>query len=85
MKLDQLNSNVPPESPWHEVEVIKVTPENLEGYGKLAEPDKYKDYPMEIVPWPKPECRPIDEGNGNEAGTVSGNSTFYWEGDVFKA
>ena len=54
MKLDCLDSNVPPELPWHEVEVIKATPENLEGYGKLAEPDKYKNYPMEIVRWPKP-------------------------------
>ncbi len=84
MKFDYLNPDVPPELPWHEVEIVKATSANLEGYGKLVEPDEYRNYPMEIVRWPKPEGRPIDEGTGNEAGTVSGDFTFYWDGGVFK-
>ena len=70
MKLDYLNPDVPPELPWHEVEIIKATAKNLEGYGKIVEPDEYQNYPMEIVRWPKPDGRPIDEGTGDEAGTV---------------
>lgn len=84
MKIDYLNPDVPPELPWHELKIIKATPENLEGYGKLVETCEYRNYPIEIVRWPKPEGRPIDEGTGDEAGTVSGDFTFYWEGDVFK-
>jgi hypothetical protein len=76
MKLDYLNPDVPPELPWHELGIIKATPENLEYYGNLVEPHEYPNYPMEIVRWPKSEGRPIDEGTGDEAGTVSGDFTF---------
>jgi|GEM_PF-7120823 len=33
MKLDYLNPDVPPELPWHEVEIIKATAKNLEDCG----------------------------------------------------
>ena len=79
MKLDYLNPDVPAELPWYEVEVIKATPENIKGYGKLVEPDEYQNYSMEIVYESKSEDRPIDEGIGDKAGTVSGDFTFYWE------
>ena len=44
------------------MEIIKATAEKLVGYGKLVDQEEYKNYPMEIVRWPKPEGIPIDEG-----------------------
>ena len=84
MKLDYLNPDVPKNLPWHKVPIVKATPKNLEGYGKLVEPDEYKNYPIEINQWPAAGWREVDENTGDEAGTVSGDFDFYWEGDYFK-
>jgi len=84
MPIDYLNPQVPPELPWHEVPLVKATSRSLKGYGKLVSPDEVADYPIEIVRWPAQGWRPVDEGTGDEAGTVSGDFEFFWQGDIFR-
>ena len=78
--IDYLNPVVPRALPWHELELVEATPESLAGYGVLVVDPQ--DFPVEIVTWPKPHGRPVDPGTGNEAGTVSGEFSFWWEGDL---
>lgn len=73
--------DVPASLPHHVTKLVKATNENLKGYGLLV--DDYKDFPLEIVTWPKPTGRPIDAGTGNQAGIKSGTFDFWWEGDFF--
>ena len=84
MVIDYLNPDVPSELPWHEVPLIKATNASLKGYGKLVKRKELDGYPIEIVRWPASGWRPVDEGTGDEAGTVSGDFEFYWEGDFFR-
>jgi hypothetical protein len=79
--VNYLLPDVPPALPWHRVPTVRATPETLRGYGALVGSD-YKDYPIEIVQWPKPYGRPIDAGTGDQAGTKNGIFDFWWEGDV---
>lgn len=77
---EYLAPDVPGELPWHEVPLIKSTPESLEGYGRLV--DDYRNYPIEIVTWPVTGWRQCDPGTGNEGGTTRGNFDFWWQGDT---
>lgn len=79
-RINYLVPPVPPVLPWHDVPLVRATPESLQGYGCLVE--DYHDFPIEIVTWPQPGRRPIDPGTGNEAGTTSGIFSFWWEGEV---
>jgi ureidoglycolate lyase len=84
MKIDYLNPQIPSKTSFFDLPVIMATEESLAGYGKLVSKSEYLNYPIEIVRWPAPGWRQVDEGTGDEAGTVSGDFEFYWEGDFFK-
>ena len=59
--------------------MVNASTETLQNYGELV--DDYHSYPVEIVTWPQKGRRPVDDGTGNEAGTVSGTFNFWWQGD----
>jgi len=84
MKIDYLNPKIPTNTIFFDVPVIEADNEVLQGYGKLVDKSEYLSYPFEIVRWPAAGWRQVDEGTGDEAGTVSGDFEFYWEGDLFK-
>jgi hypothetical protein len=65
-RIDYLNPEVPAALPWHELPLIEASAHSLRGYGMLV--DDPRDFPIEIVTWPKPDGRPVDPGTGNEAG-----------------
>ena len=54
---------------YKEIELIKASNDILKGYGVLVK-ENYKDYPIEIVTWPKPDWRTVDKGTGNEGGNA---------------
>ncbi|MCF8258530.1 MAG: ureidoglycolate lyase [Flavobacteriales bacterium] len=84
MKIDYLNPKVPKVLPWHPVPMVKATAKSLKGYGRLVRPRELAGYPVEVVRWPASGWRHVDKGTGDEAGTVSGDFEFYWEGDFFR-
>ncbi len=69
-----------PSLPWHEVPLIRATPETVKGYGCLV--DDPGSFEIEIVRWPQQGWRPIDEGTGDEGGWVEGTFSGSWKGDV---
>lgn len=69
-----------PSLPLHRVPLIEATEESRAGYGRLVDdPDRLE---LEIVRWPAPGWRPVDEGAGNEGGVVEGIFHGIWTGDV---
>jgi ureidoglycolate lyase len=69
-----------PSLPWHEVPLIRATDDTVKEYGCLVDdPDTFD---IEIVRWPAPDWRPIDEGTGDEGGYVEGIFHGDWKGDV---
>ena len=63
-----------------DVPLVKATMENLGGYGALVNhPD---DHEVEIVQWPRQGWRAIDDGTGDEGGTVEGDFRFWWDSGV---
>jgi hypothetical protein len=73
-------ANEKPSLPWHEVPLIRATDETVKEYGCLVDdPDAFD---IEIVRWPAPDWRPIDEGTGDEGGFVEGIFHGDWKGDV---
>jgi hypothetical protein len=79
--IDYLSPDIPASLPWSTSRLVRATNETLKGYGVLV--DDYKDFPIEIVQWPKPSGRPIDAGTGDQAGTKKGIFEFWREGDYF--
>ena len=55
--IDYLAPDIPAALPWCTSKLVRATPETLRGYGELVM--NYKEYPIEIVQWPKTEGRPI--------------------------
>lgn len=84
MKIDYLNPKIPPKTEFFDLPVIPASEDSLAGFGKLVSKEEYLNYQIEIVRWPAPGWRQVDEGTGDEAGTVSGDFEFYWEGDFLK-
>ena len=80
--VNYLAPDVPGKLPWHLTNTIVATNETLKNYGCLVSKDDYRNFPVEIVRWPKPTGRPVDAGTGDEAGTKEGIFDFWWEGDV---
>jgi hypothetical protein len=80
--VNYLAPDVPGKLPWHPLKTVVATNENLNGYGCLVSVAEYKNFPVEIVQWPKPAGRPIDANTGNEAGTKEGIFDFWWEGEL---
>jgi hypothetical protein len=66
--------------PVHQVPLIPATAESLAGYGSIV--TDYRTFPLEIVTWPAPGWRPVDDGTGNEGGTTEGVFDCWWSGDV---
>lgn len=81
MQVNYLQPDVPGSLPTTRIKLVKASAETLNGYGTLV--SNYKDFSIEIVRWPKPTGRPVDEDTGNEAGTKSGIFEFEWQGDYF--
>ncbi len=77
---DYLAPDVPGSLPWHDVPLVRATPEALRGYGCLV--DDPRHHPIEIVTWPQPGWRAVDPGTGNECGTTRGEFDFWWEGET---
>lgn len=69
-----------PSLDWFDVPLIEATSESVKEYGCLVgDPDNFE---IEIVQWPAPDWRPIDDGTGDEAGYVEGIFYGEWKGDV---
>lgn len=64
----------------HPVPLIVATPESVEGYGQMV--DDPATFEIEIVRWPAQGWRPVDEGTGDEGGSVEGIFHGEWAGDV---
>ena len=69
-----------PSLPLHQVPLIEATPESVKDYGCLV--DDPANFTIEIVRWPQPGWRPVDEGTGDEGGFVEGIFSGEWQGDV---
>ncbi len=69
-----------PSLPLHRVPLIVATDASVKGYGALV--DDAAGFEIEITRWPAPGWRPIDEGTGDEGGSVEGVFTGAWQGDV---
>lgn len=69
-----------PQLPWHEMPLIRATPDSVRGYGVLV--DSPDEIDIEIVRWPAQGWRPVDEGTGDEAGWIEGVFSGEWQGDV---
>jgi len=69
-----------PSLPLHEVPLIRATDESVKYYGCLvADPGNFN---IEIVRWPRPDWRPVDEGTGDEGGFVEGIFSARWKCDI---
>jgi hypothetical protein len=60
--------------------LIEATPESTRGYGCLVDDPKACD--IEVVRWPAQGWRAVDEGTGDQGGTVEGVFHAAWSGDV---
>jgi len=69
-----------PSLPMYDVPLIIATDASLAGYGYLVDDPDACD--VEIVQWPAQGRRPVDDGTGDEAGTVEGIFSGEWTGDV---
>ena len=72
-----------PSLPLFEVPVVKATDSSVQGYGHLVDDPDHCE--IEIVRWPSPGWRPVDEDSGDEGGTVEGIFHCSWSGDVLMA
>ena len=77
-KIDYLHPDVPDGLPVVDVPVRLATPEALAGVGELV--DGFDARPIDIVRWPDDGWRPVDDGTGDEGGTVEGAFTAAWDG-----
>jgi len=69
-----------PSLPLFDVPLVEATEESVKGYGRLVDdPDNCE---IEITRWPAQGWRPVDEGTGDEGGTVEGTFHCQWTGDV---
>jgi len=74
------NASDKPTLPLHDVPLIRATDESLREYGCLV--DDPAAFDIEIVRWPAPGWRKVDEGTGDEGGFVEGIFHGVWDGDV---
>ena len=73
-------ANEKPSLPLHEVPLIRANHDSIKDYGCLV--DDPATFDIEIVQWPTPGWRPVDEGTGDEGGFVEGIFHGNWKGDV---
>ena len=60
--------------------IVDATAATLRGYGTLI--DDPRECVVEIVRWPAPGKRPVDEDTGDQGGTTEGVFVAQWQGDV---
>lgn len=72
-----------PDLPLVPVPLVIADEAALRGYGHLVDAPEHHE--VEIVQWPAQGWRPIDEGTGDEGGTVEGIFHCRWEADVLRA
>lgn len=77
---DYLNPDIPADLERVATPMVQATAVNLQGYGHLV--DDPGAQPIEIVRWPATGTRPVDTDSGDEGGTVEGEFTSYWRGDL---
>jgi len=63
-----------------DVPLVVATEDTVKPYGRLV--DDPGDCAIEIVPWPAPGWRPVDDGTGDQGGTVEGIFYGEWQGDI---
>ena len=63
-----------------EVPLFKANDGNVQGYGVIV--NEFTEIEIEIVKWPAPGWRTVDEGTGNEGGVTEGTFSSEWVGDV---
>lgn len=69
-----------PTLPQLTVPLVEATDESVQQYGCLV--DDANTFDIEIVQWPAPGWRPVDDGTGDEGGFVEGVFQCDWDGDV---
>ncbi|MCG8548596.1 MAG: ureidoglycolate lyase [Alphaproteobacteria bacterium] len=67
----------------HDVPLIKATAESFADYGRLER--SFEDATVDIVTWPQPGWRPIDDGTGTGGGIAQGAFEFWWSGAIYRA
>ncbi|HEV8065134.1 MAG TPA: ureidoglycolate lyase [Acidimicrobiales bacterium] len=67
----------------HRTPSVKATDDSLDGLGCLVE--DAGTFPIEIVRWPQPGWRPIDENTGDQGGTTEGTFELWWRGETLFA
>lgn len=77
---DYLNPVLPQGLRRVPMRVVDASPEALRGYGELV--DDPRGRAIEIVRWPAQGWRAVDEGTGDQGGTVEGVFVSEWRGDV---
>lgn len=80
--IDYQQPHVPHDVKTLDTPLIEATPETLDAYGALV--DDPDNYPIEIVPRPKPGWRDLDAGTGDEGGTTQGIFTFQWDSSTYR-
>ncbi len=67
----------------HPVPLKVASNESVRGYATLT--TSFIDAEVEIVTWPAPGWRPIDEGTGNQGGTTEGSFEIFRVGSLMYA
>jgi hypothetical protein len=76
----QFEAKHKPSLALYDVPLVVATEKTVKTYGCLVEdPDECE---IEIVRWPAPGWRPVDDGTGDEAGVVEGIFHGEWKGDI---
>lgn len=82
--LSQAQKNILLKSPKYAndiyfVPIVKATQESLKGYGVIVEKSDFDSFQVPIVTWPAPGWRAVQNGTGNQAGTVEGDFDMLWK------
>jgi ureidoglycolate lyase/seryl-tRNA synthetase len=72
-----------PSLPLHPVPLVIASADTVEPFGCLV--DEADGCEVEIVRWPARGWRPVDDGTGDEGGTVEGIFTCRWTANVLRA
>jgi hypothetical protein len=78
--IDYLNPGLRAGLPRVSMPIVDATPQTLKGYGYLV--DDPQQCRIEIVRWPAPGARPVDEDSGDQGGTTEGVFVSEWQGDI---
>ena len=74
------DAQLKPVLPLCDIPLVRADNQSLMGYGHLVDDPGSCD--VEIVRWPARGWRPVDLDSGDEAGTVEGEFSCDWQGNV---